>query len=64
MKMLNVTRESVTVQERLLAMESIVKVILSNDILGALTHSDIAGGNGRNGSSFSKHLVVDVFCQY
>ena len=32
-KMLNVTKESVTVQERLLATESIVEVILSNDIL-------------------------------
>ena len=32
-KMLNVTKESVTVQETLLAMDSIVEVILSNDIL-------------------------------
>ena len=39
-------------------------IILSNDILRALTDSDIAGGNGGNGSSFSKHLVVDVFCPY
>ena len=32
-KMLNVTKESVTVQERLSATESIVEVILLNDIL-------------------------------
>ena len=42
-----------------------MKVILSNDqSLRALTDSVIAGGNGRNGSSFLKNLVVDVFCQY